>query len=83
MQVPMAMRHIKPGAAHLAADYHKSKWIISCMPDSLPRMRVWLCAVLYARRMAGPDFAEGEEARARLVEQRQSIVKALAKKAVE
>jgi hypothetical protein len=58
MQVPMAMRHIKPGAAHFAGDCHKAEWIISCMPDSLPRMRTWLRAVDYAGRGAGSEFAE-------------------------
>jgi hypothetical protein len=58
MQVPMAMRRIKPGAAHLAGDCHKAEWIISYMPASLPRMRSWLRAVNYAGRRAGADFAQ-------------------------
>jgi hypothetical protein len=58
MQVPMAMRRIKSGAAHLAEDWHKAEWIVSCMPDSLPRMRTWLRAVRFARITAGPEFAK-------------------------
>jgi hypothetical protein len=58
MQVPMSMRHIKPGAANIVDEIHKSEWIRSYMPDSLPRMRLWLRAVRYARDIAGPDFAE-------------------------
>jgi hypothetical protein len=58
MQVPMVMRRIKPGAAHFGKDWHKAEWIISCMPDSLPRMRTWLGAVSYAGNKAGSQFAE-------------------------
>jgi hypothetical protein len=52
------MRKIKPGAAHLAGEIHQADWIVSCMPDSLPRMRTWLRAVRYAGSIAGPRFAE-------------------------
>ena len=59
MQIPMALRRVKPGAAHLAAvACHNPEWIISLMPDSLPRMRVWLRAVYGAHHRAGSDFAE-------------------------
>jgi|SRR5262245_3478419 hypothetical protein len=58
MRIPMALRRVKPGAAHLAAPCHDSEWVISHMPDSLPGMRVWLGAVLQAHHRAGSDFAE-------------------------
>src|SRR6516164_5292648 len=58
MQIPMALRRVKPGAAHLAVACHNPEWIISLMPDSLPRMRTWLRAVDHARLRAGPDLAE-------------------------
>jgi len=58
MQIPMALRRVKPGAAHLAVACHNPEWIISLMPDSLPRMRVWLRAVYGAHHRAGSDFAE-------------------------
>jgi hypothetical protein len=58
MQIPMALRRVKPGAAHLAVAYHNPEWIISLMPDSLSRMRVWLRAVYQAHVTAGSDFAE-------------------------
>jgi len=59
MQIPMALRRVKPGAAHLAAvACHNPEWIISLMPDSLPRMRTWLRAVDHAHLRAGPDLAE-------------------------
>ena len=38
MQIPMALRCVKPGAAHLACPLN-ADWIMSLMPDSLPRMR--------------------------------------------
>jgi hypothetical protein len=58
MQMPMALRGVKPGAAHLVEDCHKAEWITSLMPESLPRMRRWLRAVYHAERLGGPDYAE-------------------------
>jgi PcfJ-like protein len=58
MRIPMALRRVKPGAAHLAVACHHPEWVISYMPDSLPRMRIWLRAVHHAHLRAGPDFAE-------------------------
>jgi hypothetical protein len=58
MQIPMALRRVKPGAAHLVVGCHKPEWIMSHMPASLPRMRTWLRAVHHAHRQAGPEFAE-------------------------
>jgi PcfJ-like protein len=66
MQIPMALRRVKPGAAHLVVglpywvdpEWINPQWIISHMPDPLPRMRVWLRAVYHAHLRAGSDFAE-------------------------
>jgi hypothetical protein len=58
MQIPMALRRVKSGAAHLVVSCHNPEWIISHMPASLPRMRTWLRAVNHAHDGAGPDFAE-------------------------
>jgi hypothetical protein len=58
MRIPMALRRVKPGAAHLAVPCHDPEWVISHMPVSLPRMRTWLRAVHDAHRGAGPGFAE-------------------------
>jgi hypothetical protein len=58
MRVPMALRRVKPGAAHLAWPCHNAEWVTSRMPDSLPRMRTWLRAVQYAEGEGGSDFAE-------------------------
>src|SRR5262249_23572140 len=57
MGVPMALRRVKPGAAHLVGDWHNPEWVLSYMPDSLPRMRLWLLAVNTAHGV-GSDFAE-------------------------
>ena len=58
MGVPMALRRVKPGAAHLVVACHNTEWVLSSMPDSLPRMRTWLRAVDHADLRAGPHFAE-------------------------
>src|SRR5262249_2323309 len=66
MQIPMALRRVKPGAAHMVVGLPywvdpkgiNPQWIISHMPNPLPRMRVWLCAVRVAHGRAGSDFAE-------------------------
>ena len=76
MQIPMALRRVKPGAAHMVLPvwvedpdwrWHlqehgmpwiNPEWVISYMPDSLPRMRVWLRAVHGAHGRVGSDFAE-------------------------
>ena len=58
MKIPMALKRVKPGAAYLAAACHNPEWIISLMPDSLPRMSIWLRAVYRAHVRAGSDFAE-------------------------
>jgi PcfJ-like protein len=64
MRIPMALRRVKPGAAHLAVACHNAEWVTSRMPDSLPRMRTWLRAVHHAHIEAGPDFAEWAAAHA-------------------
>jgi hypothetical protein len=57
MGVPMALRHVKPGAAHLASEYHNPELIVS-MPDSLSRMRTWLRVVRHAALTAGSEFGQ-------------------------
>ena len=66
MRIPMALRCVKPGAAHLVVGCHKPEWIMSHMSASLPRMRTWLRAVYHAhrrswarlRRVDGPTCIE-------------------------
>jgi hypothetical protein len=61
MGVPMALRNVAPGTAHLASEAFNDQnqnLIRAFMPDSLPRMRTWLCTVSFAHRKAGAEFAE-------------------------
>jgi hypothetical protein len=58
MQIPMALRRVKPGAAHLVGPYHNAEWVISCMPRSLPHVRTWLRAVRDAHLRGGFEFAD-------------------------
>jgi PcfJ-like protein len=62
MRVPMAFRKIKPGAADWTLSYIvHSPWdkrlIHAYMPDSLPRMKLWLNAI-YRSTDLGRDFVE-------------------------
>ena len=61
MGVPMALRKVKPGAAHLALSLLEipadPRLIHAYMPHPLPSMRFWLRAVRYASWIS-PDFAE-------------------------
>jgi len=59
MDIPMALRHIKPGAAHLVSSvFCRHPELLRFMPDSLPRSRIWLRAVDWAHREVDADFAE-------------------------
>ena len=61
MGVPMALRNVEPGVAHLvseAFDDQSQNLVRAFMPASLPRMRRWLRAVAFAHRKAGAEFAE-------------------------
>jgi hypothetical protein len=56
--VPMALRCIKPGAAHLVSKvfcHHPE--LLHFMPGSLPRARIWLRVVDWAHRTVDADFA--------------------------
>ncbi len=50
MEVPWAMRRIKPGAAHIAEDcrWLDQRIIHAYLPGSLPQQKLWLRAVRYA-----------------------------------
>jgi hypothetical protein len=57
--IPMALRHIKPGAAHLAPNiliHHPQ--LLHFMPDALPRSRIWLRLVNGADDKGGDDYAK-------------------------
>ena len=76
MQIPMALRRVKPGAAHLAHPCHNAEWVTSLMPDALPQMRIWLRAVDYAHRHGGPNFAEWTAAHVLQIPGRESQIAA-------
>jgi PcfJ-like protein len=76
MQIPMALRRVKPGAAHLAHPCHNAEWVTSLMPDALPQMRIWLRAVDYAYRHGGPNFAEWTAAHVLQIPGRESQIAA-------
>jgi hypothetical protein len=55
--VPMALRKVKPGAAHLALEVveflaHQPDLVHAYMPLPLPRMKPWLRAVRFAARVS-------------------------------
>jgi PcfJ-like protein len=57
--IPLVLRRIKPGAAHLAFGTlcQHPEWL-HFMPDSLPRARIWLRVVHRAHDEVGPDYAQ-------------------------
>ena len=59
LDIPMALRCIKPGVAHLVSDavcQHPD--LLHYMPEALPRSRIWLRMVYWAHREVGADYAE-------------------------
>ena len=61
MGVPMAFRRAKPAAGHLALAvveaFEDPRLIDAHMPESLPKMKLWLKCVRLAQRV-GPDFVQ-------------------------
>jgi hypothetical protein len=46
MNIPMTLRHIKPGVAHLAADvFFQHPEFLNFLPDTTMRQRIWLPVV--------------------------------------
>jgi hypothetical protein len=59
MGVPMALRHIKPGVAHLASEVLcRHPELLRAMPDTMPDSRIWLRVVPWAHHRVGAEFAE-------------------------
>jgi hypothetical protein len=59
MNIPMALRCIKPGAAHLATDILlQHPELLRFMPETLMRSRDWLRLVNWAHRKVSADYAE-------------------------
>jgi hypothetical protein len=59
MNIPMALRHIKPGVAHLASSVIcKQPGLLHFIPDTVPRARIWLHVVPWAHNRVSAEFAE-------------------------
>jgi hypothetical protein len=59
MNIPMMLRHIKPGMAHLATDvFCQHPEFLNFLPDTTMRQRIWLLLVNWAFRKVDADFAE-------------------------
>ena len=59
MGIPMALRHIRPGVAHLATEvlcHHPE--LLRAMPSTVPRSRIWLDVVLWAHDRVSAEVAE-------------------------
>jgi PcfJ-like protein len=58
MNIPMALRHIKPGAAHLAGDLLcRHPELLTYMPATTAKQHIWLKAVRWAFNTNDPEFA--------------------------
>ena len=59
MDIPMALRHIRPGAAHLATEVLcRHPELLRAMPDTMPSSRIWLRVVPWAHNRVNAEFAE-------------------------
>ena len=59
LDIPMALRCIKPGVAHLVSDVVcQHPELLQYMPEALPRSRIWLRMVYWAHREVGAEYAE-------------------------
>jgi hypothetical protein len=57
MNIPMTLRHIKPGAAHLATDlFCQHPEFLNFLPDTTMRQRIWLPVVNWACARVDTDF---------------------------
>jgi hypothetical protein len=57
MNIPMALRHIKPGVAHLVPKvFCQHPELLRLMPSTTPRQRIWLLVVGWAINRGGADF---------------------------
>lgn len=59
MDLPTGLRHIKPGAAHVAGSFLRQRPdLLHFMPEALPRSRNWLRLVRWANHKVSADYAE-------------------------
>jgi hypothetical protein len=57
MNIPMRLRHIKPGMAHLATDvFCQHPELLNFLPDTTMRQRIWLLLVDWAFHKVDADF---------------------------
>ena len=57
MNIPMMLRHIKPGVAHLASDvFCQHPEMLNFMPDTTPAQRIWLRVANWAFGETNSDF---------------------------
>jgi hypothetical protein len=57
MNIPMTLRHIKPGTAHLATDlFCQHPEFLNLLPDTTMRQRIWLLVVDWACAKVDADF---------------------------
>jgi PcfJ-like protein len=57
MNIPMTLRHIKPGMAHLATDvFYQHPEFLNFLPDTTMRQRIWLLLVNWAFHKIDADF---------------------------
>jgi hypothetical protein len=57
MNIPTALRRIKPGVAHLASDvFCQHPELLNFMPDTTPGQRIWLLVVNWAFARVNSDF---------------------------
>ena len=57
MNIPMTLRRIKPGVAHLSSDvFCQHPELLNFMPDTTPAQRIWLLVVDWAFAKINCDF---------------------------
>jgi hypothetical protein len=58
MNIPMALRHIKPGVAHLATNvFCQHPDFLNFLPATTPKQRIWLPVVNWAFHKVNAEFA--------------------------
>jgi hypothetical protein len=56
--LPLALRHVKPGVAHLASDtFVQHPELLQWMPATTASARIWLLSINFAHRRGGIDYA--------------------------
>ena len=62
MNIPMALRRIKPGVAHLATNvFLRHPELLNSLPATTPKQRIWLLAVNWAFNKVNQISARGRQ----------------------